>query len=245
MDVLLFGSNREAKADTRCRLSGDGADGRFCVRNCLVAITGDSNRGVDGPQSTWTGSRPSFQKSVPAEVYGRAFGFEGAMDTLGAIIGPAIALALVGIASLRHIFLISFLSGAITVYVAAVILRERPRARQAHKTLLPSIASLPRSFRRFVGTVTIFGLGNFAHTLLVLHTVAVLTPSRGSVAAQRIGLGLYLLHNVLCAAVSYPVGALGDHLNERSLICAQVSWLDFYGVTFRRPPGFSTAPYSR
>ncbi len=181
----------------------------------LLAIrtVGWMGRGARGPVRD-----ALLSESVPAEVYGRAFGFEGAMDTLGAIIGPAIALALVGIASLRHIFLISFLSGAITVYVAAVILRERPRARQAHKTLLPSIASLPRSFRRFVGTVTIFGLGNFAHTLLVLHTVAVLTPSRGSVAAQRIGLGLYLLHNVLCAAVSYPVGALGDHLSERSLL---------------------------
>ena len=181
----------------------------------LLAIrtVGWMGRGARGPVRD-----ALLSESVPADVYGRAFGFEGAMDTLGAIIGPAIALAMVGIVSLRHIFLIAFLPGAITVYIAIFVLEDRPRVLQVQKTLLQSVASLPKSFRRFVGAAGIFGLGNFAHTLLVLHTVSILTPSRGSVAAQRIGLSLYLLHNVLYAAVSYPVGVLGDRLNKQSIL---------------------------
>jgi MFS family permease len=159
-----------------------------------------------------------LSESVAAEAHGRAFGFEGAMDTLGAIIGPLIALSLVGVFELKHIFFVAFIPGAVTVYIAVFLIQDRPRARRPQLTLVHSIRSLPHGFRRYVGAVSIFGLGNFAHTLLVLHAVAVLAPSHGQVAAQRMGIALYILHNVLYAAVSYPVGALGDRFNKRSLL---------------------------
>ena len=40
--------------------------------------------------------------TVPASVYGRAYGFERAMDNLGAIVGPLLALALVGLFGVAH-----------------------------------------------------------------------------------------------------------------------------------------------
>jgi MFS family permease len=140
------------------------------------------------------------------------------MDTLGAIIGPLIALSLVGVLQLKNIFFIAFIPGAVTVYIAVFLIQDPPRPRGAQLTLVHSIRSLPPGFRRYVGAVSIFGLGNFAHTLLVLHAVAVLTPSYGQVVAQRMGIALYILHNVLYASVSYPVGALGDRFNKRSLL---------------------------
>jgi MFS family permease len=161
-----------------------------------------------------------LSESVPPEAHGRAFGFEGAMDTLGAIVGPAIALTLVGVLSLKHIFLIAFIPGAITVYIAVFVVQDRPRVRQLQQTLVRSIRSLPRRYLRFVSAVSIFGLGNFAHTLLVLRAVTMLTPVHGQVSAQRTGIGLYILHNILYAAVSYPVGALGDRYKKRWILGA-------------------------
>lgn len=157
-------------------------------------------------------------ESVTAEAHGRAFGFEGAMDTLGAIIGPLIALSLVGVFALKNIFFIAFLPGAVTVYIALFVIQDRPHSRAGDHSLFHSIRQLPHGFRRYVGAVSIFGLGNFAHTLLVLHAVAILTPSRGAVGAQRIGIALYILHNMIYAAVSYPAGALGDRFSKRSLL---------------------------
>src|SRR5580704_18021118 len=55
-----------------------------------------------------------LSESVPAQAHRRAFGFETMMDTLGAVIGPAIALSLVGVIALRNIFLIAFIPGAVT-----------------------------------------------------------------------------------------------------------------------------------
>jgi MFS family permease len=159
-----------------------------------------------------------LSESVAAEAHGRAFGFEGAMDTLGAIIGPLIALSLIGVFQLKNIFFVAFIPGAITVYIALFVIQDRPHPQGTDRTLLQSMRLLPRVFQHYVGAVSIFGLGNFAHTLLVLRAVAMLTPAYGPVAAQRMGISLYILHNVLYAAVSYPAGALGDRVSKRSLL---------------------------
>lgn len=161
-----------------------------------------------------------LSESVPPGFTGRAFGFEGAMDTLGAIIGPAIALSLVGVIALRHIFLISFLPGALTVLIVLFLVREVPRVTQPHLTFLTSVKSLPSAFWGYACAVGLFGLGNFAHTLLVLRAVTILTPIHGAVRAGQIGIGLYILHNVVYAVASYPAGALGDRVNKKLLLSA-------------------------
>lgn len=159
-----------------------------------------------------------LSESVPPEAHGRAFGFEGAMDTLGAILGPLIALSLVGTLALRRIFLIAFLPGAVTVFLAIFAIKDTNRPSLPNLTIWSSLRSLPRVFWKYVAAVSIFGLGNFAHTLLVLRTVALLKPSMGAVAAGRYGIALFILHNVFYAAVSYPAGAMGDRVNKRNLL---------------------------
>jgi MFS family permease len=159
-----------------------------------------------------------LSESVPPEAHGRAFGFEGAMDTVGAIIGPAIALSLVGVIALQHIFLIAFIPGAITIVIVVFWVQDRPKIAQPHLQMLSSLRDLPPMFWRYVGAVGVFGLGNFAHTLLILRAVTLLTPAYGSTVAGRYGIGLYILHNVVYAAVSYPAGALGDRVNKKTLL---------------------------
>ena len=68
--------------------------------------------------------------------YGRAFGFHTAMDTLGAVIGPAIAFALIGILSYRQIFLISFIPGFLSVACIVFLVKEKKkRTRRRDKVL--------------------------------------------------------------------------------------------------------------
>lgn len=159
-----------------------------------------------------------LSESVPAEAHGRAFGFEGAMDTLGAIIGPLIALCLIGALALRRIFLIAFAPGAITILISLIAIKDVKRDPLPHLTIRSSLASLPRPFWNYLGAVSLFGLGNFAHTLLVLRTVALLKPTMGTVSAGRYGIGLFILHNVFYAAVSYPAGIIGDRVNKRRFL---------------------------
>ena len=159
-----------------------------------------------------------LSESVPPEALGKAFGFQRMLDTVGAILGPLIALSLIGVVTTRHLFLIAFIPGGITVLIAVFLLKDRPRLPQTSLRLWSSLASLPRPFWRYVAAVGLFGLGNFAHTLLILRAVTLLTPSYGGVRAGQLAIGLYILHNVLYAAVSYPAGVLADRMDKKILL---------------------------
>jgi MFS family permease len=179
----------------------------------LIRMVAWMGRGARGPVRD-----ALLSESVPAQAHGRAFGFETMMDTMGAIIGPAIALSLVGVIALRHIFLIAFIPGAITVIIVLFLVKDIPRKPQPGIRIIASLRELPRSFWRYLAAVGIFGLGNFAHTLLILRAVTVLTPGHGSVQAGKIAIGLYIFHNAVYAVASYPVGMLGDRINKTPLL---------------------------
>ena len=179
----------------------------------VIRVVAWMGRGARGPLRD-----ALLSESVPADAHGRAFGFERAMDTVGAVLGPLVAFSLIGVLSLRHIFLIAFIPGAITVLIVIFILEDIPHEPQPVSRLWKSLRGLPRPFVRYAGAVGIFGLGNFAHTLLVLRAVALLTPTHGAVAAGRVGIGLYIFHNILYAVTSYPAGVLGDRWSKRWLL---------------------------
>jgi MFS family permease len=104
------------------------------------------------------------------------------------------------------------------VFLVLFVLQDIPRVPQPGRRIWGSMRALPKRFRHYVAAVGLFGMGNFAHTLLVLHAVSVLTPRYGASAAGKIGIGLYIFHNVLYAAVSYPIGALGDRISKMKLL---------------------------
>jgi MFS family permease len=152
------------------------------------------------------------------EYYGRAFGFHTAMDTMGAVIGPAIAFGLLGILSYRQIFLISFIPGLLSVACFVFLVKEKKRKPDGHAAFWKNIKGLPLTFKLFTFSVGIFGLGNFAHTLLILRATEILTPEYGKAAAVSMAVGLYTLHNILYAGSAYPAGILSEKLGKRTLL---------------------------
>jgi len=79
-------------------------------------------------------------------------------------------------------------------------------------------SGLPKGFIRFLYGVGLFGAGDFAHSLMILYAVTVLTPKVGAANAATMSVGLYALHNVVYAGVSYPAGVLADRMNKRLLL---------------------------
>src|SRR3954454_3189234 len=65
---------------------------------------------------------------VPASAYGRAYGFERTMDNLGAIVGPALALGLVAVLSVRVAILLSVIPGMLAALAILVAIRSAPKA---------------------------------------------------------------------------------------------------------------------
>jgi MFS family permease len=66
--------------------------------------------------------------------------------------------------------------------------------------------------------VGVFGIGDFARTLMILAATELLTPTLGVAHAAKVAGLLYVGHNMFYAAYSYPVGALSDRLGRRGLL---------------------------
>jgi MFS family permease len=148
----------------------------------------------------------------------RAFGFQRALDTVGAIIGPAAATIMVAShVPLKNAILFGFIPGLIAG-VLYLWVRERPRSLPPHEPLHIVLANLPRDFKRYLLGAGVFGLGNFSATLLVLVAIRALTPSVGSVHALAYATGFYLLHNAIYAGLAYPAGVLSERLGSGRML---------------------------
>jgi len=203
----------------------------------LIRAAGWMGRGERGPSRDML-----LADSVTPEQEGRAFGFERAMDTLGAVLGPLCATALLGLLGPREVLRWTLLPGAIAA-LAFAFLAPRGRAGEQHGVvrgitgLRERFAQLPKSFWRFLAGVFAHGIGDFAPTLLILRASQILAPRMGSADARTIPVALYTFYNIVNAAASYPAGALADRVNKRRLLAVGylVSAVTCAGFVLERP----------
>ncbi|ODU24115.1 MAG: hypothetical protein ABS95_02300 [Verrucomicrobia bacterium SCN 57-15] len=160
--------------------------------------------------------------SVTKQTYGRAFGFERMMDTLGAIVGPASAFFLLQAVNHHYptLFAFTLIPGLIATGLIAFVVKEKDRKPVPHISFGESLRALPMRFRKFLIAVGLFGAGDFAHTMLILLATQKLTPALGATKAASIAVGLYVLHNVLYATFSMIAGWLADRFNKGGLLAA-------------------------
>jgi len=166
--------------------------------------------------------------SVEPQVRGKAFGFHRAGDTLGGIVGPIIGVWLLslwhdtalGDASqpFRRIFLVTLIPGVLAAVAFAVMVARTRQTANHELRFWPTFRNLPKSFRRFLVAVGVFGMGDFAPTLLILAATTLLTPQFGVVHAAQLAGIMYIVRNVVYAAMSFPIGALSDRIGRKHVL---------------------------
>lgn len=156
-------------------------------------------------------------ESTTEATVGRAFAFHRTMDTLGAILGPLIATLLLAHVSIRVIFLVSLVPGLCAFVSITLLVKERAR-RPDVRHPWHSLKNLPGGFLKFLIPIGLFGISNFAPTLLILRAQDLLTPSLGSLTAGAFAVGLYTFSNVVYALVAYPMGMLADKFSKRAIL---------------------------
>jgi MFS family permease len=174
-------------------------------------------RGVRSPAK-----KALLAADVPPGAYGRAFGLERFMDTLGAILGPLTALWLLHVSNhdYHKVFFYTLAPGLVAVACFWLLVRERPIATKEKKSFLHGLETLPASFRKFLLAVGIFGAGDFSHTLLILYATNMLAAEHGMARAASLAVILYTIHNVFYAASAYLSGWLSDHVPHRRTVLA-------------------------
>ena len=170
-----------------------------------------------------------------SHVRGRAFGFHRAMDTVGAVVGPLVALVMVGAAGLgpRPVLLLALVPGLAGVVLLGTV-ADRP-ARPPSRETVPSagfIEGPSRGYWAFVGIILLFSLGNSSDAFLLLRS-------------RNLGLGVgeviaaYALFNASYSLLSMPAGVLSDRVGRYRLLIGGL--LVFAAVYL----GFGLAPDGR
>jgi MFS family permease len=162
--------------------------------------------------------------SVHPSVRGKAFGFRNAADNAGALLGPLIAFALLNWCdlSLRSVFWLSVIPGAIALAFAIVGVRETPtRAWVEDSTALRS--GMGRRFWPFLVAVFVFTLGNSSDAFLLLRATQLGVPP---VLAPV----LWAVLNLVKSMCNIPGGMLSDRIGRTPTVVA--GWIVYAAIYF-------------
>jgi len=171
---------------------------------------------------------------VPAEAYGRAYGFERAMDNLGAIGGPLLAIGLVAVVGLREAILLSVVPGLLAAVAIFYAIRHAPRLRlRQHQPIRLRIRPVIRGqLGRLLVAISAFEIGNVAATLLILRATELFAPAWGQTKATQLALGLYVAYNLAATLTSVPAGRIGDARGNTPVFAAGVLFFLLAYVSF-------------
>lgn len=153
-------------------------------------------------------------ESTDSAYLGRAFGLHRSMDTLGAVVGPALAFFLLSALSndYRKVFWLSMIPGVIAVLLIVFFITEKKKPSSA-------IANRPKltfrhfdwRFKFFVFIAGIFALGNSSDVFLILRAQQVGVPT----AMIPV---IYLVFNVVYSLSSIPSGMAADRFGKKRII---------------------------
>ncbi len=161
---------------------------------------------------------------VPAAAYGRAYGFERAMDNIGAILGPIAAIGLVATVGIRWAIGLSVIPGLLAALAIVYAIRHTPRPtpqpkRQLKFHIRPVLTGKLRALFAGIGA---FELGNCAATLLILRATELLQPEHGKDRATTIALTLYVTYNIAATITSLIAGRFSDRNGSTRVLLAGI-----------------------
>ncbi len=153
------------------------------------------------------------------ETKARVFGFHRSLDTLGAVIGPAIALWFLSLypTQLRAVFYYAFIPGILAVLITFLV-KETRSAPDTNTTKRPGMFSYfsywrraPLRYKQVFLPMTLFTLFNSSDMFLLLRVHDVTSNSTTPVLA-------YILFNIVYAASSYVLGHRADRKGMKGVV---------------------------
>jgi MFS family permease len=153
---------------------------------------------------------------APPEVRGAAFGLRQSLDTVGAFVGPlvAVGLMLLGSNDFRLVFWLAVFPGLMAVALLIFGIQEPERhldGRRTNPINRENLRRLGRSYWWVVGIGAIFTLARFSEAFLVLRA------QQSGVAIALVPLVMVAM-NLIYAGSAYPFGWLSDRMSHAKLL---------------------------
>jgi MFS family permease len=150
-----------------------------------------------------------LSQNATKETKARVFAFHRSMDTMGAVLGPMIALAFLYYLPNHYkpLFFIAFIPGMIAVSLIFLLKEKREPASTLGKGTFFSFFKYwniaTPEYKRLVVGLLLFALINSSDVFLLLKTKEVTGNDSITIAA-------YIFYNIVYAAASYPLGMMAD-----------------------------------
>lgn len=154
---------------------------------------------------------------APAHLRGASFGLRQSLDTVGAFVGPALAVGLMWLTAnnFQAVFWVAVIPAflAVGLLIFAVHEPERPAGlREVRSPFSPAeMKRLGFAYWWVVGIATVFSIARFSEAFLILRAQAVGLP------AMLVPMVLVLM-NVVYALAAYPAGILSDRVNRIAIL---------------------------
>lgn len=182
-----------------------------------------------------TGARDAIlSDEATAETKGEIFGFHRSMDTLGAVIGPAMALIYLYYypTDYKTLFLIAFIPGVFAV-AASFMIKEKQRELSTAKPKTSFFSFLnywkesPVLYRKLVTGLLLFTLFNSSDVFLLLKL-------KQSGISDTMIIGIYIFYNLIYALFAYPLGIIADKVGMKKmfLIGLIIFSIVYFGMAF-------------
>jgi len=159
---------------------------------------------------------------TPPEIRGRAFGLRQALDTVGALIAPLVAVGLMALFAdrIRLVYWIAILPAACSFLLAWLALREPKQLNAPIKTspFFSGFRELTKPTKRLLAVGFLFTLARFSEAFLILKGLEIGL----SETLSPLTLALFNLAYVILA---YPAGSLSDRMNPKTILLAGMAAL--------------------
>lgn len=170
-----------------------------------------------------------LSQQATKETKARVFGFHRSMDTVGAAIGPVIALVFLFFypGQYKTLFYIAFLPGILSILLIFLLKEKKQPVSTLGKGNFFSFFRYWRiatpGFRKVVPGLLLFALFNSSDVFLLLITKETIGDNTVTIfgatfRSDTITIGAYVFYNLIYAAASYPMGVLADRLGFKRVI---------------------------
>ena len=160
-----------------------------------------------------TAPRDALLASYSDGNSGAVFGFHRGMDTLGAAIGPVVALILLNFYpnNFQLVFLIAFIPSVIALSFTFLVKDKQVTSKiKSRKNYLEFWKSAPEQYKKVLILISVFSLVNSSDVFLILK-------SQNITKSSSLAIFGYVFYNLIYAAASYPLGGLSDKLGKQKI----------------------------
>jgi len=168
-----------------------------------------------------TGARDAIlSDEATSENKGKVFGFHRAMDTLGAVLGPLLALLFLYLhpENYRTLFFIAFVPGLVAIAATFLLVERRKSSKSDERKMSTSFFSFfrywktsPTLYRKVVVGLLVFTLFNSSDVFLLLK-------AKQAGLGDAVVIGVYIFYNLVYALFSYPLGVLADRVGLKRIL---------------------------